>query len=107
MRRVPGAPTIVLRNEQLERVLYGVLCGAYFYCADNEKALINVDNRQEYELCVKLRILVVEMCLGHFRIFFFLIHVCHFNRFMCLFINRLSLMRHGVDSRVVIDRVKT
>ena len=71
MRCVPRAPKIVLKNEQPEHVLYGVLCGAYFYCADNEKALINVDNRQECELCIKLRILVVEMCLGHFWNVFF------------------------------------
>ena len=50
---------------QLECVSYGIVCGM-FYCVDNEKAMINEDDRQERELCVELRKLVVKTHLGHF-----------------------------------------
>ena len=55
--------------EQLECVSYGFVCGV-FYCVDNEKALIKVDDRQECELHVRLCKLIVETCPGRSWNFF-------------------------------------
>jgi hypothetical protein len=55
----------VLGIGQLECVSYGVVCGI-FHCVDSEKTLINEEDRQERELHVELRMLVVETHLGRF-----------------------------------------
>jgi hypothetical protein len=54
-----------------------VVC--FFHCVDSEMALINVNNRHERELCVGLRILDVEMRLGHFRNVFFSLSLSFLN----------------------------
>jgi hypothetical protein len=46
-------------------VFHMVLCGI-FHCVDSEKALINEEDRQERELHVELRMLVVETHPGRF-----------------------------------------
>ena len=51
----------------MECVLYGIVC-SMFYCVDNEKALISVDDSQERELHVGL----CRLVLGIFETFFFL-----------------------------------
>ena len=53
----------MLGIEQLECVPYSVVYGVSYY-VDNEKALINDDDRQERELRVKLCKLIVETHLG-------------------------------------------
>lgn len=50
---------IVLGIEQLECVSHGVVCGV-FHCIDSEKVLISADDRQEREVHIGLRKLVVE-----------------------------------------------
>jgi hypothetical protein len=46
-------------------VSYGIVYGVSYY-VDSEKAMISEDDRQERELCVKLRRLIDESRLGHF-----------------------------------------
>jgi hypothetical protein len=75
MHAVPSAhinPIIFSKNDwkvleigQLENVSHGIVCDV-FSCVDNEKALIIVDNCYECEVCVGLRILIVDMHHGHF-----------------------------------------
>jgi hypothetical protein len=69
-----GAPKIGISSRnvwkvpgigQLECVSYDVVCGMFYY-ADNEKALINEDDRQDREL----RKLVIETHPGRFWNFF-------------------------------------
>jgi hypothetical protein len=72
--------------------VYGVVYGVSYY-VDSEKALISEDERQECELRVKLRKLIVKSRTGRFwDIFSPLIYACrsnYFMHFMCLFIERL------------------
>jgi hypothetical protein len=55
----------VLRIGQLKCVSNDVVCGM-FCCVDNEKTLINEDDRQDRELRVELCKLVVKTHHGHF-----------------------------------------
>lgn len=66
----------VLEIGQLECVSHGVVCGV-FHCIDSEKVLISVDDRQEREVHVGLRRLVVETHPGRFQIFFFYLIYAH------------------------------
>jgi len=54
-----------LELEKTKCVSYGIVYGVSYY-VDSEKAMISEDDRQERELCVKLRRLIVESRLGHF-----------------------------------------
>ena len=54
---------------QLECVSYDVVCDV-FYCVNNEKALISVNDRQDRKLHVRLCKLVVKTCPRHFWNFF-------------------------------------
>ena len=88
----------VLGIGQLECVLYGVVCGMFYY-VDNEKAMINKDDHQKHELHVELHRLVVETHLGHFWNFvFFNLCMPHklFYAFYAFIYRTHNLMRLGI-----------
>ena len=80
----------VLGIGQLECVLYGVVCGMFYY-VDNEKAMINKDDHQKREL-LNCTYSLSRHILDIFGILFSLIYACrtnYFMHFMHLFIEHI------------------